>query len=329
MPKITTGSATGTDCHAQPVVALVIPCYNEEVTLPICIPVLCSILDDMSAAGVASADSFILCVDDGSRDATWHVIEHMHRRDVRVKGIRLAHNAGQQNALYAGLMSVRGRCDAAVTIDADLQDSPQAIASMVEEYGRGFDIVYGVRSSRDSDTWLKRTSARAFYRVQLLLGLNTVYDHSEFRLMDARAIDMLAEYGEHNLYIRGIMPRIGLRSTNVYYERAPRAAGETKYSLTKLISVSVDGITSFSARPMRLIFYTGLILLLCDIAVIVWVLVSYLGGEAISGWSSIMLSLWLLASLLLIAVGVVGEYIGKIFKEVKRRPRYAIAEALL
>lgn len=171
--------------------------------------------------------------------------------------------------------------------------------------------------------------ARAFYRVQLLLGLNTVYDHSEFRLMDARAIDMLAEYGEHNLYIRGIMPHIGLRSTKVYYERAPRAAGETKYSLTKLISVSVDGITSFSARPMRLIFYTGLILLLCDIAVIVWVLVSYLGGEAISGWSSIMLSLWLLASLLLIAVGVVGEYIGKIFKEVKRRPRYAIAEALL
>lgn len=328
MTLTATGSASGTDCHAQPVVALVVPCYNEEASLPVAVPVLCGILDRMVAAGAVSEASFVLCVDDGSRDATWHAIRHLHGRDARVKGIRMAQNSGQQNALYAGLMSVRGHCDAAITIDADLQDSPEAICDMVEEYRRGFNIVYGVRSARDHDTWFKRNSARTFYRLQQMLGMNTVYDHSEFRLMDATALDMLAEYPEHNLYIRGIMPHIGLRFTTVSYERGMRTAGESKYSLAKLLAVSVDGITSFSAKPMRLIFYVGLVLLLLDIAVIVWVAVSYAAGVAISGWSSVMLSLWLLTSLVLIAIGIIGEYVGKIFNEVKHRPRYAVAEKL-
>ncbi|MDE6611735.1 MAG: glycosyltransferase family 2 protein [Muribaculaceae bacterium] len=328
MTSHTTGSAEGSDCRAQPVVALVVPCYNEEASLPIALPVLCSILDGMAESGAVSASSYILCVDDGSNDATWHVIEHMHRRDGRVKGLRLAHNSGQQSALYAGLMCVGGRCDAAVTVDADLQDSPEAIADMVERYREGFDIVYGVRSSRQTDTWFKRNSAHAFYRLQHLLGMDTVYDHSEFRLMSALAIGMLADYPEHNLYIRGIMPHIGLSSTTVSYDRAARTAGESKYSLGKLLSTSVDGITSFSAKPMRMIFFTGALLLVLDIAVAVWVLVSYLCGRAIFGWSSMMLSLWLLTSLVLMAIGVVGEYVGKIFNEVKRRPRYAVAETL-
>lgn len=292
-------------------------------------PLLVGALDAMAGAGIASADSFVLCVDDGSSDDTWAIIEAMHRADRRVKGIRLSHNSGQQKALLAGLMTVRTMADAAITIDADLQDSLEAATEMVERFREGYDIVYGVRASRSSDSFFKRTSARAFYRLQQQLGLETVYDHSEFRLMSRRALDILAQYPEQHIYLRGIMPAIGLRSTTVTYDRAPRLAGETKYSVGKLLSLSVDAITSFSARPMRFILLLGVALLIIDVGIAIWVVVSIFEGRAMSGWSSLMLSVWFLGSLILISLGVIGEYVGKIFTEVKHRPRYSLQDKLL
>lgn len=317
------------DRPERPVIALVIPCYNEEPMLPISAPVLLSILDRLAEKGLASADSYVLCVDDGSRDGTWRLIGELHAADSRIKGISLAHNRGQQNALFAGLMTVRERCDAAITLDADLQDAPDAIFEMVERYRKGDDVVYGVRSSRATDTWFKRNSAHAFYKMQKRLGLETVYDHSEFRLMSRKALEMLAGYGESNLFLRGLLPHIGLQSSIVTYERVARAAGETKYSLSKMLSASIDGITSFTAKPMRIIFMVGLAFLLIDIIVAVWVLIAHFYGNAISGWSSLMLSVWFLGSLVLVALGIIGEYVGKIFVEVKHRPRYAIDKELL
>lgn len=313
----------------RPTVAFVVPCYNENQVLRQSLPLLLGALDDLAGAGIASSDSFVLCVDDGSKDDTWQIIAAMHRADKRIKAIRLSHNRGQQNALLAGLMTVRPMADAAITIDADLQDSLEAAAEMVALYREGFDIVYGVRASRKSDSFFKRTSARAFYNLQNRMGLETIYDHSEFRLMSRRALDILAEYPERNLYLRGIMPAIGLRHATVSYDRSPRLAGETKYSFMKLLSLSIDAITSFSARPMRLIFLIGLILLVADIGVAIWVFMSHFAGRAMSGWSSLMLSVWFLGSLMLISLGIIGEYIGKIFNEVKRRPRYSIQDELL
>jgi glycosyltransferase involved in cell wall biosynthesis len=291
-------------------------------------PQLLSRLDGMVAKGLISPESYVLCSNDGSRDNTWALINELHAKDERVKGISLAHNRGHQNALLAGLMSVRGKCDAAVSIDADLQDDPGAIEKMVENYVAGSDIVYGVRSSRKTDTWFKRNTAHAFYKLQNSMGAETVYDHADYRLMSNRALDYLAEYGEENLFLRGIIPHIGLQSSVVYYERAERCAGESKYPLGKMLSFSIDGITSFSAKPMRYIFLTGLIFLIIDIAVAAWVFIAHFFHDTISGWASIMLSVWFLGSLILMGVGIVGEYIGKIFIEVKHRPRYAVAETI-
>jgi glycosyltransferase involved in cell wall biosynthesis len=311
-----------------PILAIVVPCYNEQEALPITMPQLLSRLDGMVAKGLISPESYVLCSNDGSRDNTWALINELHAKDERVKGISLAHNRGHQNALLAGLMSVRGKCDAAVSIDADLQDDPGAIEKMVENYVAGSDIVYGVRSSRKTDTWFKRNTAHAFYKLQNSMGAETVYDHADYRLMSNRALDYLAEYGEENLFLRGIIPHIGLQSSVVYYERAERCAGESKYPLGKMLSFSIDGITSFSAKPMRYIFLTGLIFLIIDIAVAAWVFIAHFFHDTISGWASIMLSVWFLGSLILMGVGIVGEYIGKIFIEVKHRPRYAVAETI-
>lgn len=308
--------------------AIVIPCFNEQEALPITAQTLLTLLDKMAAQGLVAADSYLLCVDDGSTDATWRVIERLHEEDPRVKGIALAHNRGHQYALLAGLMAVRGRCDAAVSIDADLQDDPRAIIEMVKALKDGKEIVYGVRSSRKTDTWFKRTTAHAFYRFQRAMGLDTVYDHADYRLMSARALDLLSQYGEANLFLRGIIPSIGLDTAVVKYERSARIAGESKYPLGKMLSLAVNGITSFSARPMRWIFLLGLFLLLVDIAVAVYVFIAYFGERTASGWPSIMLSIWFLGSLILMSIGLVGEYIGKIFIEVKGRPRYAIRQEL-
>jgi glycosyltransferase involved in cell wall biosynthesis len=275
-----------------------------------------------------SPESYILCSNDGSKDATWTVVEALHSRDARIKGISLAHNRGHQNALLAGLMSVRGKCDAAISIDADLQDDPQAIVEMVKDFINGDDIVYGVRSDRQTDTWFKRTTAHAFYSLQNSMGVETLYDHADYRLMSNRALELLSEYGEENLFLRGIVKHIGLKSSIVQYERAKRCAGESKYPLSKMLSFSIDGITSFSAKPMRYIFLTGLTFLVLDIIVALWVVIAYFYHNTISGWASLMLSVWFLGSLILIGLGIVGEYIGKIFVEVKHRPRFAIADSV-
>lgn len=311
-----------------PLIAIVVPCFNEEAALPHTVARLLGVIDSMASDGVASADSYIMCCDDGSSDRTWETIERLHDEDSRVKGISLAHNRGHQYALLAGLMSVRGECDAAVSIDADLQDDPDAITAMVGKFREGAEVVYGVRRSRATDTWFKRTTARGFYRFQKAMGLDTVYDHADYRLLSARAIDLLSDYGESNLFIRGIVPQIGLRTDVVLYDRHERVAGESKYPLAKMISFSVDGITSFSARPLKIIFLTGLALLAIDIAMALYVLGAYLSGHTVAGWTSLMLSVWFLGSLLLMSLGIVGIYIGKIFTEVKHRPRYAVVKTI-
>jgi glycosyltransferase involved in cell wall biosynthesis len=308
----------------KPTIAIVVPCYNEQEALPISMPQLLTLLDSMVAQDMISPESYILCSNDGSKDKTWAVIEALHAKDNRIKGISLAHNRGHQNALLAGLMSAIDKCDAAISIDADLQDDPHAIVEMVHNFIHGDDIVYGVRSSRQTDTWFKRNTAHAFYSLQRSMGVETIYDHADYRLMSNHALHLLAQYDEENLFLRGIIPHIGLRSSIVHYERAQRCAGESKYPLAKMLSFSIDGITSFSAKPMRYIFLTGLTFLLMDIAVALWVFIAYFFDQTITGWASIMLSIWFLGSLILIGIGVVGEYIGKIFIEVKRRPRYAI-----
>lgn len=312
-----------------PRIAIVMPCYNEEQALPISSAEILSLLDKMSQENLISSDSYILCCNDGSKDNTWAVIQSLHSKDNRVKGISLAHNRGHQYALLAGLMTAKDNCDAAISIDADLQDDPNAIVEMVQKFREGKEIVYGVRSSRKTDTWFKRTTAHAFYSFQNVMGLETVYDHADYRLMSRRALELLSQYGEENLFLRGIVPQIGLDTDIVKYERNVRVAGESKYPLSKMLSFSIDGITSFSARPMRWIFMIGLILLVIDVFVAVYVLFAFVKNNAVSGWTSLMLSVWFLGSLILMGLGIVGEYIGKIFIEVKNRPRYAIKDYLL
>ncbi len=313
-----------------PKIAIVVPCFNEEQALPVSVPQMLDVLNDLTRQQLAASDSYILLCNDGSRDNTWGIIRQFHESDSRVKGISLAHNRGHQNVLLAGLMTVMNHCDAAISIDADMQDDPAAITKMVQLFNSGSEIVYGVRSSRESDTWFKRTSAHAFYSFQKTMGLETVYDHADYRLMSNRALNLLSEYGESNLFLRGIIPQIGLKSDVVTYERHERVAGDSKYPLAKMLSFSIDGITSFSARPMRWIFMTGLVLLLIDLLVAIYVVVSLMYSNTISaGWASLMLSVWALGSLILMSLGIVGEYIGKIFNEVKHRPRFAIADTLL
>lgn len=296
--------------------------------MPLSLPVILAILDKMAQENIASPESYVMCSNDGSRDRTWPLLKEWHERDPRVRGVCLAHNRGHQYALLAGLMAVRGKCDAAISIDADLQDDPNAIIAMVECYRRGCDIVYGVRSSRKTDTWFKRSTAHAFYAFQRRMGLQTVYDHADYRLMSSKALDMLSEYREQNLFLRGIVPLIGLRTDVVYYERNPRVAGESKYPLSKMLSFSIDGITSFSSRPIRYIFFLGVLFLFIDLAVAIYVLCSYFTGHVEPGWASLMLSIWFIGGAVLIGLGVVGEYIGKIFIEVKARPRYQIDEEI-
>lgn len=312
-----------------PQIAIVIPCYNEEEALPLSVNRLLEVIDSMVVKDLADNKSYILCCDDGSNDKTWGVINELHQKENRVKGISLAHNRGQQFALLAGLMTVKNNCDAAISIDADLQDDPTAIVDMVKEFISGKDIVYGVRSSRDTDSWFKRNSAHILYSVQKKLGLNTIYDHADYRLMSNRALNFLSGYDESNLYLRGIIPQIGLESSVVKYERKERIAGKSKYPLKEMVSLSIDGITSFSAKPMRMVFIVGLTFLLADILVALYVMGAYFNGTAVSGWTSLMLSIWFLGGLILMSVGVVGEYIGKIFIEVKKRPRYAIKDKLM
>ena len=311
-----------------PKISIVLPCFNEAEALPITSQVLLTLLDELIEEQLIDSSSYILCCDDGSIDDTWNIIKSVHKQDKRFKGISLAHNKGQQNALLAGLMTVIDNCDAAISIDADLQDDPNMIKLMIKEYINGKEIVYGVRSKRDVDSWFKRTSAHLFYKFQQKMGLETIYNHADYRLMSNRALHFLAEYDESNLFLRGIIPQIGLESSVVKYYRDERVAGNSKYSLRKMISFSVDGITSFSAKPMRMIFGIGFILILLDIIVAGYVLFSYFSNNTISGWTSLMLSIWFLGGLILMSIGIMGEYVGKAYIETKNRPRYFIMDTL-
>jgi len=308
--------------------ATVSPCYNEEETLRQSTERLTALFEKLIAAGKISRDSMIVFVNDGSRDATWELIAELHQANAFVRGINLAHNVGHQNAIMAGMMTARQWADAVVTIDADLQDSLEALEQMVDHCNEGYDVVYGVKVSRKADPLLKRLSAEAFYKVQHSMGVDSVFNHADFRLMSRRALDMLSEYGERNLYLRGIVPMIGLKSTTVDDVISDRMAGQSKFTLRKMLHLASDGILSFSVRPIYFILYLGLFFLLVTLGIAIYVAHALITGTAVSGWASLMLSLWCVGGFCLVGMGLLGLYIGKIFVEVKHRPLYHIQEIL-
>ena len=309
--------------------AIVCPCYNEEAVIERSAERLRDLISRLHAEEKVTADSFVLFVNDGSRDRTWELIRRLHDSDPEhFKGIDLAHNAGHQKAILAGMMSAARTADAVVTVDVDLQDDIDAIGKMVDAYSRGYDVVYGVKVSRKADPAMKRLTAVAFYKLQRKLGVETVYNHADFRFMSRRVIEELAKYEERNLYLRGIIPMIGFRSTTVDDVITEREAGESKYTLSKMLTLALNGITSFSVKPIYSILSTGLIFVLIAFGIGIYVLVSLISGTAEHGWASLMLSVWFVGGIILLAIGVVGLYIGRIFIEVKHRPHYHIREEL-
>ena len=308
--------------------AIVSPCYNEEDVLGLSAQRLTELLDGLVAGGKVSPESFMLFVNDGSRDRTWEEICRLHASNKYVRGLNLARNVGHQNAIMAGMMTAKDRADAVITIDADLQDDLAAIPKMLDEHARGCDIVYGVKVRRTADPLLKRLSAVAFYRLQADMGVECVYNHADFRLMSRRALEMLSGYKERNLYLRGLIPMIGLRSATVDDVISERRAGESKYTLGKMLSLALDGITSFSVKPIYGIIWLGVLFILVCLGIGIYVIHALMAGTAVPGWASLILSIWLVGGIVLISVGVVGVYIGKIYKEVKGRPLYNIKEIL-
>lgn len=305
--------------------AIVVPCYNEEAVLN---ETTSRLLEVMQRVAEKHADlqGRIVYVDDGSRDGTWPLIGSLSKQHPQVMGLKLAHNAGHQHALWAGLEWAAAHVDAAISIDADLQDDVNVIPEMIDLYLGGKDIVYGVRRDRPTDTWFKRTTALAFYKLMSKLGGDIVYNHADYRLMSRRTLAALMTYGERNLFLRGMVRTLGFPQAMVYYDRGERFAGESKYPLRKMLAFAIDGITSFSVRPLRLISIVGLSFMLVALAVIVYGLVAWLCGRTIQGWTSLLVSLWFIGGAILVALGVIGEYVGKIYAEVKRRPRYFIEE---
>ena len=308
----------------EPTIYFVIPCYNEEAVLPETSHRLTRKLEAMRANGLIGEASRMLFVDDGSKDKTWELISQYNRENPWVEGVKLAHNRGHQNALLCGLMTAMDRCDAAISMDADLQDDIDALDQFVTKFREGCDVVYGVRNKRDTDTWFKRTTAEGFYKVMKLLGVDVVFNHADYRLMSKRALEGLSEYREVNLFLRGSVPLIGYRRDYVYYDRHERFAGESKYPLKKMLSFALDGITSFSVKPLKLISNLGVLISLLSIFGLLYALISYFAGVAVSGWTAIVCSIWLLGGLQMLCLGVVGGYIGKIYSEVKARPRYRV-----
>lgn len=311
------------------IIYFVIPCYNEEEALPITAQILHRKLSELQSAGLAAPDSRILFVDDGSKDRTWEKIETFTKSDALFAGVKLSHNRGHQNALLAGLMTARQYADAVISMDADLQDDIEVVDRFLEEYEGGCDIVYGVRSSREKDTFFKRTTAEGFYKFMHAMGVEMVFNHADYRLMSKRALDALADYREVNLFLRGIVPLIGFKSTTVPYERKERVAGESKYPLKKMLAFAFDGITSFSIKPIRFLTWLGLGISSASVLAFVYVLIAHFSGWAVPGWSSLACSIWLLGGIQLLALGIVGEYIGKIYAETKQRPRYQVEECLV
>ena len=305
--------------------AIVVPCYNEEAVLAETTGRLLEVMQRV-AEKHADLQGRIVYVDDGSSDGTWSLIGSLSKQHPQVMGLKLAHNAGHQHALWAGLEWAAAHVDAAISIDADLQDDVNVIPEMIDLFLGGKDIVYGVRRDRPTDTWFKRTTALAFYKLMSKLGGDIVYNHADYRLMSRRTLAALMTYGERNLFLRGMVRTLGFPQAMVYYDRGERFAGESKYPLRKMLAFAIDGITSFSVRPLRLISIVGLSFMLVALAVIVYGLVAWLCGRTIQGWTSLLVSLWFIGGALLVALGVIGEYVGKIYAEVKRRPRYFIEE---
>jgi glycosyltransferase involved in cell wall biosynthesis len=312
----------------QPLLSIVVPCFNEEQVLPTTAQLLLAVLEDLKMKTKISPESFIYFIDDGSGDATWKIIEELHDSNPAVKGLKLAHNAGHQHALLAGMLSLRGKIDCTISDDADLQDDISAIEGMIDEYCKGCDIVYGIRKEREHDTLLKKTSALAFYRLMKLMGIDIVYNHADFRLISRRALETLSEFREVNLFLRGIIPLLGFRTAQIYYNRLERSAGVSKYNLRKMLSLAFDGITSFSVVPLRIISVLGLFFSCLSLSLGVWVFVSYLLGRTVPGWASTVLPIYVIGGIQLLSIGLIGEYLGKIFKEVKARPRYIIEQEL-
>ena len=308
----------------EPTIYFVIPCYNEEAVLPETTHRLTQKLEAMRDKALIGENSRILLVDDGSKDKTWELISQYNRENPWIEGVKLAHNRGHQNALLCGLMTAMEQCDAAISMDADLQDDIDALDQFVQKFREGCDVVYGVRNKRETDTWFKRTTAEGFYKVMKLLGVDVVFNHADYRLMSNRALEGLSEYREVNLFLRGIVPLIGYRSDYVYYDRHERFAGESKYPLKKMISFALDGITSFSVKPLKLISNLGVLISVLSVFGLLYALISYFAGVAVSGWTAIVCSIWLLGGLQMLCLGVVGGYIGKIYSEVKARPRYRV-----
>ncbi len=308
---------------------IVVPCYNEEEVLKIASEALRGVLDDLIGKGKIARDSFILFVNDGSRDRTWELIEEEHAAyPARVLGVKLAGNVGHQFALTAGLVTAKDMCDVTVSIDADLQDDVAVIEEMIDKFHGGCDVVYGVRKERKTDTFFKRTTAQAFYKIMHLMGVKTVYNHADFRLMSKRAVEEFSKYRETNLFLRGMMPLLGYQTDSVYYDRKERVAGESKYPLKKMLALAFNGISSFSVKPISLIMGMGLFIVAASFLALIYALISFCTGHVVPGWTSLILSIWFLGGLQLLAIGMVGLYIGKIYIEVKQRPRYNIEKVL-
>ena len=303
---------------------IVIPCYNEEEVLPRTMDRLQTMIAQLHQQ--TGEGAHILLVDDGSRDNTWNLISGYAKQNSHVAGLKLSHNEGHQNALWAGMEQVADHCDAMVSIDADLQDDEYAIIDMVKQVQKGCDIVYGIRKERTTDSWFKRFSAQAFYRLMQAVDKEIIFNHADFRMMTSRALKALLQYPERNLFLRGIVRQLGFREGRVYYDRTRRTAGESKYPLRKMIHFSIDGITSFSVAPMRFITFAGLIMTLIALIIIIYALVEYLDDNVIPGWTSMLVSLWFIGGIVTTGVGITGIYIGKIYTEVKRRPRYFVEE---
>lgn len=307
---------------------IVVPCYNEEAVLPETAKRLRDKLKALAAAGKISEKSRVMFVNDGSKDKTWEIISALHAADPIFSGVDLSRNRGHQNALLAGLMTAKDRADMVISMDADLQDDVDAVDAMVEEYYAGCDIVYGVRSSREKDTFFKRFTAEGFYRVMNLLGAETVFNHADYRLMSKRALEGLSQFKEVNLFLRGIVPMIGYRTGTVEYERGERFAGESKYPLKKMVAFAMEGITSLSTKPLRWITGLGFLVFAASIVMLIYSIVRWAMGATTMGWPSLICSVWAIGGLILLSLGIIGEYIGKIYLETKGRPRFLIRDVL-
>ena len=308
---------------------IVVPCYKEQEVLPETSRRLREKMRQLMDEGKISRRSRVMFVNDGSSDNTWAIISELHEKEPEMfSGVNLSRNRGHQNALLAGLLTAVNDADMIVSMDADLQDDINAVDEMVDDYHKGYDVVYGVRSKRETDTFFKRFTAEGFYKVMKALGVDIVFNHADYRLMSRRAVEGLAQFTEVNLFLRGIVPQIGYKWTTVTYERAERFAGESKYPLKKMIAFAADGITSFSVKPLRLITNAGIVVFLISLVMLLYTLISWIAGHTVTGWTSTLASIWMIGGIQLLSLGVIGEYVGKIYNETKRRPRFIIADVL-